>query len=308
MRQNNPYLCGISIKTTIMRRLFQILATMFALVAIYDASAQQVVKQRVGVYKEDGNVVVAEATTTLVVDLVVEHTTFTAGPYARYAQKLLGTRASLVDRDEYELVKADVGVLQGEAYYADRREAMTHNAPVYMGYSPLPIDRMSSVERGTESAATEAAEHIFLLRRSRLDLITGELGDGVYGGGLESALREIDRMEQAYLELFYGKSETSVESQRVVIPVDAEQKTTIIARFNHEDGIVAKSDLTGDIVMVVITPMAMSLPQSDIKGTVAYRYANNAEVKVVLGQEVLTSRILPIYEFGETVMFLQPQR
>ena len=48
-----------------MRRLFQILATMFALVAIYDASAQQVVKQRVGVYKEDGNVVVAEATTTL---------------------------------------------------------------------------------------------------------------------------------------------------------------------------------------------------------------------------------------------------
>ena len=52
----------------------------------------------------------------------------------------------------------------------------------------------------------------------------------------------------------------------------------------------------------------MTYPASDVKGVVAYRYANNAEVLVSLGQEVLVRRILPIYEFGQTVMYLQPTR
>jgi hypothetical protein len=40
---------------------------------------------------------------------------------------------------------------------------------------------------------------------------------------------------------------------------------------------------------------------------VAYRYANNADVAVALGGEILARRILPLYEFGATVMFLQPR-
>jgi hypothetical protein len=51
----------------------------------------------------------------------------------------------------------------------------------------------------------------------------------------------------------------------------------------------------------------MNYPQSDVKGTVAYRYANNSDVAVAYGNEILSRRILPIYEFGATVMFLQPK-
>ena len=61
-----------------------------------DAMAQQIVKQRIGTYKESGNVVVSEATTTLAVDLTIECEEFEAGPYARYAQSLLGKRASQI--------------------------------------------------------------------------------------------------------------------------------------------------------------------------------------------------------------------
>ena len=56
-----------------MRRIFNIVALAVAVTFVANASAQQVVKQRIGVYKESGNVVVAEATTSLVVDLVVEY-------------------------------------------------------------------------------------------------------------------------------------------------------------------------------------------------------------------------------------------
>ena len=94
-----------------MKGIFKLLVAVAAVAICVDASAQQVVKKRIGAYKESGNVVVAEATSTLAVDVVVEHEVFTPGVYARYAQKLLGTRASLVEREEYRVVSADVALI-----------------------------------------------------------------------------------------------------------------------------------------------------------------------------------------------------
>ena len=287
-----------------MRRLSFIVATLLVALVAVDASAQQVVKKRVGVYKEAGSVVVAEAATTLVVDLEVETETFTAGPYARYAQKLLGKRASFVNRVVHSIVAADVAVLEGDAYYA----MDTADRGDVEGYeSPLQIDRLSSMEYALEDAAHDAAEQIFALRRARLDLVTGELGEGVFGGGLGSALTEIDRLERQYLELFYGKSEVVVRSHRLLLPIDATTTSYVVARFSTERGLVEKSDLDGEIVMVAITPTACTYPASDLKGTVSYRYANNADVAVALGHEVLLHRILPIYEYGTTVMYANPR-
>ena len=289
-----------------MRNILSILGIALAAMVCFEASAQQLTKKRIGVFKHDGNVVVEEASSILVVDVVVEHEEFVAGPYARYAQKMLGTRASLVNRSVYRLVSADVALQEHAECYAEG--APEHNAPVYVGTSPLPIDRLNSTDKGAEESAREAANAIFALRRARLDLIMGEFGDGVYGAGLESALEEIARLEAAYLELFYGTRTITTTSSRMTYPVDASQPSTVIARFNSESGLLAKDDLAGEILLLVINPSEMTYPAGDIKGVVAYRYANNAEVLVSLGQEVLVRRILPIYEFGQTVMYLQPTR
>ena len=62
-----------------MKGIFKLLVAVAAVAICVDASAQQVVKKRIGAYKESGNVVVAEATSTLAVDVVVEHEVFTPG-------------------------------------------------------------------------------------------------------------------------------------------------------------------------------------------------------------------------------------
>lgn len=281
-----------------------------ALVAValgVNASAQQVTKMRIGTYKQNGDVVIAEASSTLAVDVVVEHEVFTPGIYARYAQKMLGTRASLVERDEYRVVDASVALMEDNSYMRCGAEMPRVGDTQVVEEQMLQIDRISSGERNTEAAAREAAEQILSLRRTRLDLITGEFGEGVFGAGLQSALEEISRLEREYLELFYGKRSITTLAERFILPVNSEQPSTVIARFSAESGIVAKDDLSGDIILVKITPSEMSYPQSELKGTVAYRYANNAEVIVALGGEVLARNILPLYEFGETVMFLQPR-
>lgn len=288
-----------------MKKLSTILLAALFFSFVGDAAAQQVVKQRIGTYKESGNVVVSEATTTLVVDLVVECEEFIAGDYARYAQKYLGKRASLVNRVSYNIVGADVAVLDTPQYYATNNVSADSSVR-YIG-DDIAVDRLSSSELAQETAAKSAAERIFELRTVRQELIMGEYGDGVYGAGLEAALREIERLENEYMEMFYGVRTITTTHHRLVLPVSADAPNTVIARFNNEEGLLQRDNIAGDIIMVAITPSDMKYPVSDIKGTVAYRYANNATVTVSHAQQKLASRVLPIFEFGETVYFVMPR-
>lgn len=288
-----------------MKKIFTILlAAVFVSLAL-DASAQQVVKQRIGTYKESGNVVVSEATTTLVVDLTVECEEFEAGVYARYAQKYFGKRASLVSRMSYTLVGGDVAVLDAPSYYAAPANIVTES--VVTAGDKVMVDRLAADELTQEEAAKRAAERIFELRAARQDILLGEYGDGVYGAGLKAALREIERLEDEYLKLFYGTRTVTTTTHRYTLPVSADMPNNVIARFNSEEGLLAKDNVAGDIVMVSVTPSEMCYPASNPKGTVAYRYANNATVVVSYAQEVLARRVLPIFEFGETVYFVMPK-
>ena len=288
-----------------MKKIFTILLAAVFVSLACDASAQQVVKQRIGTYKESGNVVVSEATTTLVVDLTVECEEFEAGVYARYAQKYFGKRASLVSRMSYALVGGDVAVLDAPSYYAAPANIVTES--VVTAGDKVMVDRLAADELTQEEAAKRAAERIFELRAARQDILLGEYGDGVYGAGLEAALREIERLEGEYLKLFYGTRTITTTTHRYIMPVSADMPNNVIARFNSEEGLLAKDNVAGDIVMVSVTPSEMSYPASNPKGTVAYRYANNANVAVSFAQEVLARRVLPIFEFGETVYFVMPK-
>ena len=301
-----------------------------------ELSAQQIVKKRIGTYIESGNVVVAEANTTLAVDLTVEVELFTAGPYARYAESMLGTQARLTDNVSYSLVSANMGLVEDNTHLlADNATNYGLNTPQGEVFAEFPIDRLSSTKQELKDRAKSAADRIYALRTARIELITAEFGDGVYGAGLESALREIDRLEKEYTELFLGKRTTSTQSYRYYIPVKpaefekVEPATTeegattaehvvvepkmlpqshIVARFGERVGVVASDNLAGDILLLTINPTKMSYPESNIKGKVTYRYANNAEVTLSLGHDIISNRTLPVYEFGKTVTILAPAK
>ncbi len=283
-----------------MKRFSLILALMFVLVSTL--SAQQVVKKRIGIYTENGNTVVAEANTVLAVDVTMCYEEFVAGPYARYAQKFMGTRASQVNLAEYSIVGAEVALANEGFYMADEEcEAAKESLPLNLSFPDVWPDKVSMRTVGLEEAAEEAAEKIFELRRVRLELICGDLGDGVYGAGLESALREIESLESSYMELFYGKREVRYITRRFYLPVSAERKSQVVARFNAEQGILGADNLSGDILMVTIQPSDMEYPTSNHKGKLTYRYANNSVVIVTLGQQLLCNSVLPIYEYGQTI-------
>ena len=316
-----------------MRRLF-IIALLSVLSSLaFDSSAQLVVKKRIGTFREGGNVVVAEANTMLAVDITMEIEHFQAGPYAKYAERMLGCSARKATNDTYRILSSNVSVVDNDAYL--HAEPVTHAVEAEDMFASLLPDRMDADGGDAEKRAKAAAEQIFTLRTTRLELITAELGDGVYGAGLESALREIERLEREYTELFLGRKTTTTQTFRYFVPVtkaEFEQvepavaepgvdpativapepkmlpQSHIVARFSEHLGMLSTNDPRGDIILVTINPQDTAYPESNLKGKAEYRYANNSQVTLSRMGQVLVERILPVYEYGCTVKILEPAK
>ena len=285
-----------------MKRVFGIL--MLTLLTMASASAQNsIYKAVVGAHKDAaGNIVISDPSTTLAVDLVFETEQVVVGPYAKYAQKYLETRGALVDKSTTSLKSAKLAVVTDNALAAGTVAEPTTTISSYLGseneFPKISPDRTSSSAMSLDDAAAQAAQAIFTIRKNRMDLISGEAGENVFGGGLKDALEALDAKEQAYLELFLGKKVTTTYTQRVIVPIVAGVNEYVIARTT--------SGKPEDIKLVLTpseaTPKFSTLSEVDPrdKTAIAVRIANIATCAVKVGSNVVGSASLPIFELGRT--------
>ena len=224
-----------------MKKIFAILA----LVGIATVGVAQNIKA--GLYDKQGNAVVVEAepiTVNVTLRVATEH--FTPGVYARYAQKYLGKRATLSEYSSLELVDAELALGSAEKV-APQVEQETYSLP-------LPLNRVAATAQTTEEQAAATAEMIFSLRKHRLDLITGEAGENVFGAGLKAALDEIARMEKECLDMFYGTKTATEQTNTFNITLSPDKTEYLVCRFSDKDGVVGADDLSGmPIVLKVET-------------------------------------------------------
>ena len=233
----------------IMKRIFAILA----LVALAAPSYAQTIKA--GLYDSTGVAVVTEAEPVVVnVTLRVATEQFTPGIYARYAQKYLGKRATLSEYSTIELIDGRLAL--GAA------EKVVPNVEQEPYSLPLSTNRLNATVQTTEEQAAATAELIFSLRKHRLDLITGEAGENVFGSGLKAALDEIARMEKEYLDMFYGSKSVAEQVYVFNVAITPDKNEYMVCRFSDKMGIVAADDLSGmPIVVKVETEKHKEYPQ-----------------------------------------------
>jgi hypothetical protein len=229
-----------------MKKIFAILA-LVGVVAV--GSAQNISKP--GLYDKYGKVVVAEdepVVVSVTLRTVTEH--FEPGIYARYAPQYLGQRATLSESTSIELLDGRLAL--GEA---EKVAPKVEPAPCTL---PLPVNKMSAAALTAEEQAEATAKMIFSLRHHRLELITGETGENVFGAGLKAALDEIARIEKECLEMFYGKTTISEEIHTFNIVLTPEKMEYVVCRFNDETGVVAADDLSGKPVVLKIENISNS--------------------------------------------------
>ncbi|MDE7069626.1 MAG: DUF4831 family protein [Alistipes sp.] len=284
------------------------------------AVAQPYDMARLGVYSDNGAIVVGRAETALAVDLTVRCERIVCGPYARYAQKFLGLRAPLSDRSEYSIAGASVALLPDDVRYASAAARLPEASAVLEDhgaheacFARLQVDRMDASEAfDLQSAAREAASSIFALRKKRLDLICGEEGEHVFGAGLPAALERLERLEQEYLELFLGRRFVTTETRRFrVVPAEGGFQQ-IVCRFSQTEGILPDDDLTGDILLLQYEPQRLvcEVPAPEGKaasGAVPFRIASLVRCSLLFGGEVLCAEQLPLFQFGTTVELALPK-
>lgn len=288
-----------------------------ALVVCGGAAAQNPYIALQGASETAGGIVVSQPRTVLAVDVTVEKDVTLSGPYARYAQKFLGVRAPLTDKTGWSVTDASIALLDAKecldapAPAAPSRRVMTY-ATADDEFSRLQADKNNDLTLPLEDAAREAANTIFSLRRHRIELITGEAGENVFGQGLASALAEIERLEQSYLELFLGKRIITTQTRRYVVYPQADKKQYIVCRFSPAVGLLPENDLSGDIVLLQIEPSGntSNALEASAKETnvVACRVADPSVCTIIAGGHEFARTVLPLYEFGRTINVALPRR
>ena len=285
-----------------------------ALAVCGGAAAQNPYIALQGANETADGIVVSQPRTVLAVDVTVEKDVTLSGPYARYAQKFLGVRAPLTDKTGWAVTGAAVALLDAKACLDApapaelSRRVMTHAASDDE-FARLQADKNDMAVLALEDAAREAANTIFSLRRHRIELITGEAGENVFGEGLKAALAEI---EQSYLELFLGKRVVTTETRRYVVYPQSDKKQYIVCRFSAAAGLLPESDLSGDMVLLQIEPSGNTATAVEASAkesnTVTCRVADPSVCTVIAGGREYARAVLPLFEFGRTINVALPRR
>ena len=258
--------------------------------------------------------------TTVAVDLTVSKERVVTGPYARFAQKYFGVIAPLADKETYTLLSASVGLCDAAAVPgrsigalpAPRTEVYSNNGSAEEFPRVLP-DRRSASGSSLEDAAKEAARTIFDLRNRRAELVTGDYAETVYGAGLATAVERMDRMEEEYLELFFGKRTVTTYTVRYFVVPRADAETFVVCRFREDRGVLPADDLSGEPVVLECRPQGMAVsvypPQrkrSPRTSEAEYAVADIVDCRVMLNKTELGSAVLPIYQYGvRTILEVQ---
>jgi hypothetical protein len=295
-----------------MKRIISLLA--FAVISIAGASAQNNYCAVAGTYHDaEGKIAISDPKTTLQVQLTVTQEQTIVGPYAKYAQKFLGVRPALVERTSYNVTNAIIALAPEQAT-ALPADGSTSKAETYLGsldeFAKITPDRLSSSMISVEDAAQQAAQMIFSIRKHRMELITGEAGENVFGGGLKDALDALDEKEQELLELFLGKKISTTSTHSYTIPLANGVTEYTVAKFAAQSGLKPASAADGDVVKLTLTPGAepkfssLQEVEASNKAAIAVRIANFATCSVAAGNKMIGTNTLPVFELGRTAYIL----
>ena len=249
---------------------------------------------------ENGNPVISNPQNSVTVSITVEKRSFIPGQFARYAQKMLGVRASLAERTETSIVAAELSeqIPSGELVKVE---------PQTVEGIELPPFRFDNRAMSAEQQAQAAADMIFSLRRQRKELISGDAGENVFGAGLKAALEYIEKTEKQCLDMFYGTNVRSVEQYRYTITPTASEKNYIVCRYREGVGILPLSDFSGDPIMVIITPTdgdTSSLPFATEKDKVRTEFlvAATCDIELLCGTDSLATLQMEMFQYGKKVV------
>lgn len=181
-------------------------------------------------------------------------------------------------------------------------------------YVSVPVIKQQLVRKSEEEKAEEAANYIIKIRKRKFKLISGQYDYMPEGEALEVAVRELNKLENEYLSLFTGKSYVDSYKKTIQYIPDNSRKISkeILCRFSATDGFVDQREVRGKPVIIEIQDTDKTIyfertgtPENEIlAGTYVHvRLPDLAEIKLLLGDNVLNLTKAPVFQYGSVVPF-----
>jgi len=188
--------------------------------------------------------------------------------------------------------------------YTSESATLYQNVRQEDAYNKISVQQDMVVEKSLEKKAQEAADMIFSLRKTRVQIVTGDTDANYSGAAMESALNEISRLEKEYLTLFIGYSEFQTQNKRFdIVPVNDGNNIMVVFRLSDTEGLLPADNMSGKPYFVDIAPQDI-VPTSDGKAkgnnSIFYRIPAICNLKLSDGVSVLLQSRVPIYQYGVT--------
>ena len=175
---------------------------------------------------------------------------------------------------------------------------------------PLWLKQISA--KTTEEKAAEAAKFIIKIRKRRFKLTAGQYEVFPEGTSLETAVRELNELEQKYLSLFIGKerSETISRSFTVVPKNNEELQRFSLFRFSSQTGFHPAGGRIGEAVILQLTDLNANKTLTQINHQYASEHNQNillirlpdrANVKIFLGSHEILESEISVFQFGALI-------
>lgn len=175
-------------------------------------------------------------------------------------------------------------------------------------YNKVSVQQNMVVEKSPEKRAAETADMILKLRQQRLQIVTGDTDATYSGEAMGAAIAELTRLEQEYMTLFVGYSESQTQRMKFEVVPDASRESQMYIAFRLSDanGLVASENLSGRPVVMEIVPQEFVEPKltgtHDDKASkpveLYYRIPAICTVKLIDSGDVIMQSRLPIYQLG----------
>ena len=173
----------------------------------------------------------------------------------------------------------------------------------------MPLLEEQFMASSTAKMAEGAAKMIYRIREARLNLLAGEVEHvPADGEAMKQVLAEMERQEQALVELFTGKTTVSHASHSLIYTPMQSVESETLCRFSVHSGVVAADDLSGEPIYISLEAMKQSLStaveissKAPLLSQLYYNLPGEAKVNMTYKGKQMACSTYQIAQFGVAI-------
>ena len=214
-------------------------------------------------------------------------------------------------KSQNDMNRSGIYDLGSDEYFQERKDTLYRIVNVDTAFVRIPYLVEKKQKLSIDQLAEKAAIRLMELRDGKHLILTGETNLFPQD---EAAIKEMNRLEKEYTELFTGKivKEKQKFNYQVIPRKEDTGKQVTLCRFSESTGPAESTDKSGSPLIMDFVPEMKTRNLNIISGKsgssssqkydkLFYRVPDVVNVRVMIDKEVLGKSRILIYQFGEIV-------